>query len=142
MYRLCLAAIVAVVLFAGFQPLPKTETTIDDVGCIPGGEKYQYQNIYRIIIWDENGVTYLEEIPCFSNNWFERHNVHANPPSVLTNSGVFTSQGTVEFSAAPNRAGTITPGTGPTDRDFVPDPASSKLVISSPVVISLLQSLN
>lgn len=145
MYRLCLAATVALVLFAGFRPLPKTETTIDDVGCIPGyimGEAYNWQDVYRIIIWDENGVTYLEEIPCGSNNWYERHNVHANPPTGLTNPGVFTSEGTVEFTASPNRAGIITPGTGPDDRDFVPDPSSGKLIISPPVVVSLLQSLN
>ncbi len=142
MYRLFVVVMVAVSLLTAFRPMPETETVIDDVGCIYGDARFDYQMIHRIVIWEGNNLTYLEEVPCGSNNWFERHSTQSAPPSGTQNPGVFTSEGTVEFSATPDVAGTITPGTGPNGRGFAPDSTSGKLVISAPVVQSLLASIH
>ncbi|MBS1912857.1 MAG: hypothetical protein JST22_12790 [Bacteroidetes bacterium] len=138
------AALIAITALAAFRPMPKDESTWSDEGCFNGGAAYDYEMIHRIVIWNADTQTgsYLEEIPCGSNNWFERSNIHIAPPSSGGNPGVFTSSGTVEFMAAPDVAGVITPGTGPDHRGFVADPTSGKLVVSAPVVASVLQSLH
>jgi hypothetical protein len=141
MFRLCVLALVAVTLLLVTNTALKADTMVDDVGCVDGGAYWNYQMVHRIIIWDDNGLSYMEEVPCGSGKWHERGRVAGPPPTVLINPGVFTSTGTIEFHIAPNLAGIITEGTGPYDRRFVAAPSTTMLIISVPVVQSLVRTL-
>lgn len=143
MYRPCLMAVVTAVLFAVSQTAHARNITITDEGCFDGGAMFDYQIIHRIVIWEDNNVSYLEEIPCGSGNWYERGVVLPYPYSGGTGTtGTLTSSGTIEFTASPNRAGIVTAGTGPDGRGFEWLPTSGKFIISAPVVESLLTSFN
>jgi hypothetical protein len=121
MFRLCFSALVVAILLSlsGVRIMAGT-VTIDDEGCIPGGERFGYQMIYRIVIWDGDNLSYLEEIPCGSGRWLGRGRVSGAPPTRLNNPGVLTSSGTIEFSQSSHTAGIITEGTGPDNRGFMP----------------------
>lgn len=74
MHRSILLALITITALTAFHPVPKDESTLTDEGCFDGGTAYNYQMIHRIVIWnaDTQTASYLEEIPCGSNNWFER----------------------------------------------------------------------
>ena len=143
MFRLCFTALVAVILLSLSSIAARAETMADDRGCIDDEDgRYGYQKIHRIIIWEGNNLSYMEELPCGSGKWFERSRVSGYPPTTLNNPGVLTSSGTIEFSQNAPTAGIITEGTGPFNRGFMPIATSLKLIISAPVVQSLLTSLH
>lgn len=142
MFRLCLSALVAATLLLCTSGALSAATTVDDLGCVDGGAHWDYQMVYRIVIWEGNDVSYLEEVPCGSGKWYERHRVAATPPTTLTNPGVFTSTGSIEFNVARNLAGTVTEGAGPDSRGFIAAPSTTTLIISTPVTQSLISTLH
>lgn len=141
MFRLCFSALVAAILLLLTNTALMAKTEIEDMGCVNGGAYWNYENVHRIIIYVDGIISYLDEYPCGSGKWYERHRVSATPPATLTNPGVFTSTGTIEFHQAAATSGIITAGSGPERREFISNPTSMKLVISAPVAQSLMESL-
>ena len=80
MFRLCFAAFVAVILLSLSNVRVIAATQVDDQGCVQSGAEWDYQMVYRIVIWEDNKLSYMEEVPCGSGKWYERPNVTAVPP--------------------------------------------------------------